>query len=56
MTPALLTRKEAAKYLAVSETTIKRLPLRKVKIGTAVRYAVADLDIYISLHTVRKSA
>lgn len=49
--PALLTRKEAAKYLSLGERTLQRLPIPRVKIGASVRYAVSDLDLYIALHS-----
>jgi hypothetical protein len=55
ISPALMNREEAARYLAISERTLRRLPIRTVKIGASVRYLVSDLDIYISLHT-RRSA
>lgn len=58
--PALLTSKEAAKYLAIGERTLRRLAIRRVKIGVSVRYAVSDLDLFIALHAttpaLRKSA
>ena len=58
--PALLTVKEAAKYLSIGERTLRRLPIRKVKIGVSVRYAVSDLDLFIALNAttqpLRKTA
>lgn len=50
--PILLTARDAAKLLSVSERTLfsisaPRGPLPVVKIGRAVRYAVADLQAYI---------
>lgn len=54
--PALMTRKEAARYLAVSERTMRRLPLRTVKVGASVRYIVTDLDTYINLNSQRRIA
>lgn len=43
----LLDAKAAARYLAVSVSTLQRLRLPVVRIGRAVRYDVRDLDAYI---------
>lgn len=47
----LLTRKEAAKYLNISErhlwTITNRGDLPRITLDSAVRYAQADLDAYI---------
>ncbi len=47
----LLKRTEAAEYLSVSLTTLRRLvnskELATVKVLTDTRYAVRDLDAYI---------
>lgn len=60
LAPALLTPKDAAKYLSIGERTLRRLAIRRVKIGASVRYAVSDLDLFIALHgttpSLRKSA
>jgi Helix-turn-helix domain len=50
--PILLTAREAAKALSVSERTlfsvsVPRGPLPVVRIGRAVRYCVADLQAFI---------
>jgi len=55
--PALLTVKQAAERLAVSErtiwsTTAPRGPIVCVKIGRAVRYRAADLDAFISSNAI----
>lgn len=50
----LLSRKEAARYLGVSEATLaawkwaKRYPLRCIKIGRLVKYRRVDLDSFIA--------
>ncbi len=49
----LLSRKEAAKYLGISEQTLaiwkcaKRYDLPFVKIGRLIKYRKADLDAFI---------
>ncbi len=54
----LLTRREAAGYLGVTERTLavwactKRYGLPIVKIGRLVRYRRADLDAFIERRTV----
>jgi hypothetical protein len=55
VTPALLTPKEAAAYLAISLRKLYTLPLRRVKIGTAARYERSELDLFISLNATRPS-
>jgi hypothetical protein len=51
----LLTRKQAARYLCVSESTLDRLTARHqlatVHIGTNVRFRKYDLDTYIAENT-----
>jgi excisionase family DNA binding protein len=54
----LLTRGEAARYLGLCEQTLaqwvtaRRYNLRYVKLGRAVRYSKADLDRFVSEHTI----
>lgn len=49
----LLTRKEAAEYLGLSEGTLavwkttKRYPLPLIKVGRSVRYRQSDLDKFL---------
>lgn len=54
----LLDRNEAAEYLSIGLSTLQRLvnskELRAVKVLTATRYAIADLDAYIE--RLRRSA
>lgn len=58
ITPALLTRAEAAQYLGVAVATLDkwavtgRYGLPMVRVGTAVRYRTADLDKWIESRTV----
>jgi excisionase family DNA binding protein len=51
----LLTRKQAARYLCVSESTLDRLAARHqlatVHIGRNVRFHKHDLDTYIAYNT-----
>lgn len=50
-TPALLNRRDAAKYLAISERTLFTLTatnaVAAVRIGRSVRYAVAELEAFV---------
>lgn len=39
----LLTRKQVAAYLSVSDRTVRRLRLPTVRIGRLVRYRLADV-------------
>lgn len=54
----LLSRKDAAKYLGVTEHTLavwkctKRYALPVVKIGRLVKYKRSDLDSFISRQTL----
>ena len=54
----LLTRRQAASYLGVTERTLavwkctRRYDLPCVKIGRLVKYRKADLDAFISRNTV----
>jgi len=56
---ALLDRKTAAKYLAVSPGTLavwdctKRYDLKPLKVGRAVRYRKADLDAFLNAQLKR---
>jgi predicted DNA-binding transcriptional regulator AlpA len=56
---ALLDRKTAAKYLAVSPGTLavwdctKRYDLKPIKLGRAVRYRRADLDAFLDAQLKR---
>lgn len=58
--PILITEKEAARLLGVSDRTIWQLRkdgrLRGVKIGAAVRYARSELDRFISEQMSQNSA
>jgi hypothetical protein len=50
----LLTAKQAAAWLAVSERTLRALQLRKVHVGKrAIRYDVRDLQQYADLNGTR---
>lgn len=57
-TCAMLSDREAAVYLGVSENTLpawrctKRVQIPYVKIGRAIRYRRADLDAFIAANTV----
>jgi excisionase family DNA binding protein len=50
--PQLLTRKEASRYLNVSESTLDRITARKllptIRIGSLVRFKKEDLDDFIN--------
>src|SRR5438094_5080757 len=46
----LLTPQEAAAVLKVSERTLRRLKLPRVKFGKQYRYRPADIDGFINLH------
>jgi len=46
----LLTPQEAANVLKVSERTLRRLKLPRVKLGKQYRYRQADIDGFINLH------
>lgn len=54
----LLSRKEAAKYLGLSKSTLKfwaskaRNDLPFVRIGRLAKYRLEDLDAFITRHTV----
>jgi excisionase family DNA binding protein len=54
----LLTRREAAEYLGVTENTlavwasVKRYNLSYVKVGRLVKYRRADLDAFIERRTI----
>jgi len=58
----LLSRKEAARYLGVSETTLAvwkctgRYKLPCVKIGRLVKYRQADLDAFIAANLTLQEA
>lgn len=58
----LLSRKEAAKYLGISEQTLaiwkctKRYDLPFVKIGRLIKYKKADLDAFIFKNTESSSS
>lgn len=58
----LLSRKEAAEYLGVSESTLAiwkctgRYQLPCVKIGRLVKYRRADLDAFIERNVVTREA
>jgi excisionase family DNA binding protein len=46
----LLTPQETAALLKVSERTLRRLRLPRVKVGKQYRYRPADIDGFINLH------
>ena len=46
----LLTPEEAANLFKVSERTLRRLKLPRVKLGKQYRYRPADIDGFINLH------
>lgn len=54
----LLSRKEAAQYLGITERTlaawacVKRYNLSYIKIGTLVKYRRSDLDLFIQQRTI----
>jgi excisionase family DNA binding protein len=54
-TPALLTTREAAQYLRVSERTVtalwKRRAFRKTKVARATRWKRSELDAYLDRQT-----
>lgn len=54
METLLVTAKQAAGMLAIGETKLRELTqaneIKCVRIGRAVRYAVADLQTYIEKH------
>lgn len=52
----LLTPTQAAKYLGVSRSTFYTLRIRRVKVGTASRYDVQDLDAFIEAHKEERAA
>jgi excisionase family DNA binding protein len=51
ITPAVVTRADAAKYLAISIRLLDKLTaarqLRCVKIGRAIRFRTGDLDAFL---------
>jgi excisionase family DNA binding protein len=57
----LLTRREAAEYLGITESTlsvwacVKRYRLPYVKVGRLVKYRRADLDAFIAQRTVNQT-
>ena len=54
--PAILTRREAARFLSVSERQVWNLQndgrLPHVRIGRSVRFRVSDLEAFIEARTV----
>lgn len=56
--PPLLTRKQAAKYLGVTASTLavwactKRYSLAFVKVGRLCKYRLQDLDEFIERNTI----
>jgi excisionase family DNA binding protein len=56
-TPELLTRREAAAYLGISEQTLAiwkcsaRYDLPVIKVGRLVKYRRSELDAFLSRHT-----
>jgi excisionase family DNA binding protein len=57
----LLSRKQAANYLGVTENTlsvwasVKRYNLPYVKVGRLVRYRLSDLDAFLTRRTVMQT-
>jgi len=55
--PALVTRREAARFLNVSERQVWNLQndgrLPHVRIGRSVRFRVTDLEAFIAARTVQ---
>lgn len=45
----LLTPAETAKFLKVSERTLRRLPVPRAKIGGQLRYDLADLEAWVRM-------
>ena len=45
-----LSLRDAAKWLGISESTLKRAQVPRVKVGRSVRYAVADLQRFQDEH------
>ncbi len=60
--PALCTREQAAEYLGVKPQTLavwattKRYHLPMVKVGSLVRYRLADLEKFLESRTVGAAA
>lgn len=52
----LLTQRELAAYLQVHVRTVRRLPIRKCRVGRSVRYRVADVERYLTRGTRRGHA
>ena len=56
--PAVLTKAQAAKYLASSEVTLSRLvkagDIPHTRVGKSLRFRIVDLDEYLEEHTSRK--
>ena len=48
MIPAALTAKEAAQYLGMSLSWLQHSDVPRVRLGAAVRYLRADLDVYLA--------
>jgi len=46
----LLKPREAAEWLKVSPGLLKKLPIRRVRVGRLVRYDVRDLQQYADLN------
>ncbi|BCX46411.1 excisionase family DNA-binding domain-containing protein [Haloferula helveola] len=55
--PSLLTRREAARFLSVSERQVWNLQndgrLPHVRIGRSVRFRVTDLEAFVASRTVK---
>jgi excisionase family DNA binding protein len=56
--PAVLTKAQAAKYLAISEVTLSRLikagDIPHTRVGKSLRFRIVDLDEYLEANTTRK--
>jgi len=48
MIPAALTAKEAAQYIGMSLSWLQHSDVPRVRLGAAVRYLRADLDVYLA--------
>lgn len=65
MTPRVLTEKQAAPYVGLSESTLRQSRCKSggeidappwVKFGKAVRYVVDDLDAWIERHRTAEAS
>jgi len=57
----LMTERQAATYLAISQKTLQARRLRRqeppyIKVGKSVRYMVDDLDCFLNKHRIDPEA